>query len=111
MNYEKVFVTNITKDTNIDMGCGVWLHHVICDEVIENGKTEKQVYRIFSNKEYEDVINKGYYEIEDNPVKEENIKNYFQYVGSNMNIINLKKIEELTKDIEILDPHGEYSKK
>lgn len=65
MKYAKVFVTNITKDTNTDMGYGVFLHYVICDCTIKNGETEKQVSRIFSKREYEDVINKGYYEIED----------------------------------------------
>lgn len=66
MKCVKVFVTNITQDTNTDMGYGVWLHHVICDCTIENGETEEQAYRIFSKKEYDDVINKGYFEIEDN---------------------------------------------
>lgn len=61
----KVFVTNISKDINTDMGYGVWLHHVICDCTIENGETEVQAYRIFSKKEYDDVISKGYYEVND----------------------------------------------
>ena len=61
----KVFVTNITEDTKTDMGYGVFLHHVICDCTIENGDTEKQAYRIFSKKEYNDVKKKGYYEIDD----------------------------------------------
>ena len=60
----KVFVSNITQDINTDMGFGVWLHHVICDCTIANGKTEKQASRIFSRKEYDDVITKGYYKIE-----------------------------------------------
>lgn len=59
----KVYVSNITKDINTDMGYGVFLHHVVCDCTIENGETEKQAYRIFSKKEYEDVMTKGYYEI------------------------------------------------
>lgn len=62
---EKVIVTNITKDTNTYMGYGVFLHHVICDCTYESGKIEKQAYRIFSNKEYNDVMNKGYFEIEE----------------------------------------------
>jgi len=65
----RVLVSNITKDTNTDMGYGVWLHHVICDCTYENGITDKQAYRIFSYREYDDVISKGYYEyevIEDN---------------------------------------------
>lgn len=57
-------MTNITKDTIEDMGYDIFCHHVICDCTIENGETEKQVDRIFSKKEYEDVINKGYYEVE-----------------------------------------------
>lgn len=61
----KVLVTNISKDINTDMGYGVWLHHVICDCTIENGETEVQAYRIFSKKEYDDVISKGYYEVND----------------------------------------------
>lgn len=65
MKYAKVFVTNITKDTNTDMGYGVWLHHVVCDCTVEGGKLEKQAYRIFSKKEYTDVMSKGYYEVED----------------------------------------------
>ena len=59
----KVFVTNITKDTNTHMGNGVWLHHVVCDCTIEGGQTEEQAYRIFVPQEYEDVMAKGYYEI------------------------------------------------
>ena len=69
MKHTKVFVTNITKDINTDIGYGVWLHHVVSDCTTENGLTEIQTYRIFSKKEYEDVINKGYYEIEDNDLK------------------------------------------
>ena len=46
------------------MGFGIFLHHVICDVRIDNGEKESQVYRIFSKKEYEDVINKGFYMIE-----------------------------------------------
>lgn len=65
MKYSKVFVTNITQDTNTDMGYGVWLHHVICDCKFENGETEKQAYRIFSKKEYVNVITKGYFEVEE----------------------------------------------
>lgn len=65
MKYDKVYVTNITSDKNTNMGYGVWLHHVICDCTVENGETEKQVYRIFSRQEYDDVINHGYYEVED----------------------------------------------
>lgn len=61
----KVLVTNISRDINTDMGYGVWLHHVVCDCTIENGETEEQVYRIFSKKEYDDVISKGYYEVDD----------------------------------------------
>ena len=53
-----------TKDINYDMGFGIFLHHVICDVRIDNGEKESQVYRIFSKKEYEDVINKGFYMIE-----------------------------------------------
>lgn len=64
MKYDKVYVTNITSDKNTNMGSGVWLHHVICDCTVENGETEKQVYRIFSRQEYDDVINHGYYEVE-----------------------------------------------
>ena len=63
-NLKKVFVTNITKDINYDMGFGIFLHHVICDVRIDNGEKESQVYRIFSKKGYEDVINKGFYMIE-----------------------------------------------
>lgn len=66
MKCAKVFVTNITQDTNTNMGYGVWLHHVICDCTIKNGETEEQSYKIFSEKEYDDVINKGYFEVEDN---------------------------------------------
>lgn len=61
----KVLVTNISKDINTEMGYGVWLHHVICDCTYENGETEVQAYRIFSKKEYDDVISKGYYEVND----------------------------------------------
>lgn len=66
MKCAKVYVTNITQNTNMNMGYGVWLHHVICDCTIKNGETEEQSCKIFSEKEYDDVINKGYFEIEDN---------------------------------------------
>lgn len=59
----KVFVTNITKDTNTDMEYGILLHHIVCDCAIENGETEKQAYRILSEKEYDNALKKGYYEI------------------------------------------------
>ena len=65
MKYAKVLVTNITKNSNTDMGYGIKLHHVVCDCTVEGGKTEKQAYRIFSNQEYESVIANGYYEIPD----------------------------------------------
>ena len=58
-----VFVTNMTKDTYTDMGNGVWLHHVVCDCILAGGETERQVYRIFTPKEYADVMSKGYYEV------------------------------------------------
>lgn len=59
----RVFVTNITKDEKKHMVDDIWLHEVICDCTIEHGVTEKQTCRIFSNKEYADVMSKGYYEI------------------------------------------------
>ncbi|MBO5435641.1 hypothetical protein J6A31_07595 [bacterium] len=62
MSREKVFVTNITKDKLKHMSDDIWLHEVICDCTSENGITEKQTCRIFSYKEYEDVMTKGYYE-------------------------------------------------
>lgn len=65
MKYAKVFVTNITKDSNVDMEYGIKLHRVVCDCTVEGGKTEKQVYRIFSNQEYESVKLNGYFEIPD----------------------------------------------
>ena len=57
----KVYVTNITSDTIQDAGRGVFLHHVVCDCTVEGGVTEKQVYRIFNEREYADVISKGHY--------------------------------------------------
>lgn len=68
--FAKVFVTNITKDENTYMcttqkGEEIWLHHVVCDCTIEGGETERQVFRIFNNQEYADVMSKGYYLIPD----------------------------------------------
>lgn len=61
----KVFVTNITSDKEKNIIEGIFLHEVICDCTVENGTTEHQTTRIFSYREYDDVIKKGYFEIED----------------------------------------------
>jgi len=61
----RVFVTNITSDKEKHMIADIFLHEVICDCTVENGSTEYQTCRIFSYKEYDDVIKRGYYEVED----------------------------------------------
>jgi len=63
----RVFVTNIISDKEKHMIEDIFLHEVICDCTVENGTAEYQTCRIFSYKEYDDVINKGYYVIKDEP--------------------------------------------
>lgn len=62
--YCRVFVTNIKSDEIIqDI---ILLHKVICDCTIEGtDNTEKEVCRIFSIKEYGNVLKYGFYYIED----------------------------------------------
>lgn len=64
--YCRVMVTNIVSDEMIELAKDLYTHKVICDCTIEGSEfTEKGVCRIFSNEEYEDVLNHGFYYIED----------------------------------------------
>lgn len=63
--YAKVYVTNIKKDELVKMTDEISLHRVICDCTVEGStQTNKEVCRIFSYKEYEDVSKYGYYFVE-----------------------------------------------
>ena len=61
MKMIKIFITDIIQDENVHIIEEIYFHEVTYDCMSEDGRERKNAFRVFTQSEYEEVMEKGYF--------------------------------------------------
>ena len=62
MKMVKVFITNIIAEEKIHIIEDFYLHDVICDCMLEDGRVKERVHLSLTQSDYKELMEKGYFE-------------------------------------------------